>query len=156
MDLIDYSTSHEGQQIVNMGFEGTDWKMNDKNEMESILPEGTTLSSKYPGIFEGLYVLGDDFSVVNPAIDKDFRDRAVKMYQLKAELGKKDDAYSKYDWDFQLYASKAKDQASFDYATEYTNLILQPGDLEDNWKKWVESKQTLVQPLLDELNNMKK
>ncbi|MNP49047.1 hypothetical protein D3C76_1432100 [compost metagenome] len=61
-----------------------------------------------------------------------------------------------YDWDFQLYDSKTKSQAAFEYEKEYTNLILQDGDLETNWKKWVDSKKSLVQPLLDELNNMKK
>ncbi|MNP52149.1 hypothetical protein D3C76_1465210 [compost metagenome] len=61
-----------------------------------------------------------------------------------------------YDWTVQLYDSKSKNQAGFDYANEYANLILQPGDLEDNWKKWVSGKMSLVQPVLDELNKLNK
>ncbi|MEK4482683.1 extracellular solute-binding protein [Paenibacillus sp. FSL R5-0876] len=156
MDFMEYTTSKEGQLTVNLGFEGTDWKKGENGELISLLPEGTTLDKKYPNRFEGLYVLADDFSVVNPAIKKEYRDRSVELFKEKAELALKDKATAEYDWDYQLYDSKAKNQASFDYATEYTNLILKPGDLETNWKEWVKSKQSLVQPVLDELNNLKK
>ncbi|CAM4368669.1 MULTISPECIES: extracellular solute-binding protein [Saccharibacillus] len=152
MDMIEYSVSEDAQRILNLGFEGEDWK-EENGELVSTLPEGTTLEDKYPGRFEGLYVLGDDFSVINPAIKKEFRDRSVELYKEKASLSTEGGAMADYDWDFQLYTSRAKDQANFDYATEYANLILQPGDLEANWKKWVESKQSLVQPVLDELNS---
>lgn len=155
MDLLDYSTSKDGQMILNMGFEGEDWKYGDNNELVSLLPEGTSLEDKYPSRFEGLYLLGDDFSVINPAIKKDYRERAVLHYQDKAKLGKEGGKLATYDWDVQLYDSKSKNQATFDYEKEYANLILQSGDLEANWKKWVESKQSLVQPVLDELNNLK-
>ncbi|MCZ4151259.1 ABC transporter substrate-binding protein, partial [Escherichia coli] len=99
MDLLDYSTSKEGQMLINMGFEGTDWKYDENNELVSLLPEGTTLEDKYPARFEGLYLLGDDFSVINPAIKKDYRDRAVKLFQEKAELGSKSNSLAAYDWD---------------------------------------------------------
>jgi putative aldouronate transport system substrate-binding protein len=156
MDFMEYTTAKEGNLIVNLGFEGKDWKYGDNKELVSLLPEGTTLDKKYPNRFEGLYVLGDDFSIVNPGIKQAYRDRSVELFKEKAELATKDKAYADYDWDYQLYDSKAKNQASFDYATEYTNLILQPGDLEKNWKDWANSKMTLVQPVLDELNNLKK
>lgn len=35
---------------------------------------------------------------------------------------------------------------------EYAQLILKEGDLETNWKNWVDEKMQLVQPFLDELN----
>lgn len=155
MDLLDYSTSTEGQMILNMGFEGKDWKYGDNKELVSLLPEGTSLEDKYPSRFEGLYLLGDDFSIINPAIKKEYRDRAVLHYQNKAKLGKEGGKLAAYDWTVQLHDSKVKNQATFTYETEYTNLILQSGDLESNWKKWVESKMSLVQPALDELNNLK-
>ncbi|OIB00806.1 ABC transporter substrate-binding protein [Paenibacillus sp. LC231] len=156
MDLLEYSTTTEGQMTLNMGFEGKDWKYGDNKELISLLPEGTSLEDKYPGRFEGLYLLGDDFSMINPAIKQEYRDTAIKHYQNKAKLGKEGGKLALYEWDVQLYDSKAKNQATFAYADEYTNLILQEGDLEANWKKWVESKQSLVQPVLDELNNLKK
>ncbi|MWV46777.1 extracellular solute-binding protein [Paenibacillus sp. HJL G12] len=153
MDLIDYSTSQEGQLLLNMGFEGKDWKYDENKELVSLLPEGTSLEDKYPARFEGLYVLGDDFSTINPAIKKEYRETAIKHFQEKAKLGTEGGKLATYDWDVQLYDSKAKSQASFEYQNEYANLILQSGDLEANWKKWVQSKQSLVQPALDELNS---
>ncbi|WP_028546595.1 extracellular solute-binding protein [Paenibacillus taiwanensis] len=155
MDLLDYSTSKDGQMLLNMGFEGKDWKYDDNKELVSLLPEGKTLDDLYPARFEGLYLLGDDFSMINPAIKKEYRDRAVLHFKDKARLGKEGGKLAEYDWTVQLYDSKVKNQATFDYEKEYTNLILQSGDLEANWKKWVESKQSLVQPVLDELNNLK-
>ncbi|RJG20612.1 extracellular solute-binding protein [Paenibacillus thiaminolyticus] len=152
MDLLDYSTAQEGQMLLNMGFEGKDWEYGDNKELVSLLPEGTSLEDKYPSRFEGLYLLGDDFSMINPAIKKEYRDRAILHYQNKAKLGKEGGKLAEYDWTGQLYDSKAKNQATFNYESEYTNLILQNGDLEANWKKWVDSKMPLVQPVLDELN----
>ncbi len=156
MDMIDYSVSKEGQLLLNMGFEGKDWKYDDNKQLTSLLPQGTTMESKYPSRFEGLYLLGDDFSVINPGIKKDYRDRAVELYKQKATLSTQGGKMAAYDWTVQLYDSKSKNQAGFDYATEYANLILQPGELEDNWKKWVSSKMSLVQPVLDELNKLNK
>ncbi|MFD1136074.1 extracellular solute-binding protein [Paenibacillus urinalis] len=152
MDMIDYTTSEEGQLILNMGFEGTDWEYDENGNLKSLLENGTSLEDKYPSRFEGLYLLGDDFSMINPAIKEDYRERALTHYQNKAKLGEEGGALAEYDWTVQLYDSKAKNQASFDYATEYTNLILKEGDLEANWRAWVESKMSLVQPVLDELN----
>ncbi|GAB1155910.1 MULTISPECIES: extracellular solute-binding protein [Paenibacillus] len=155
MDLMDYSISEEGQLLLNMGFKDKDWKYGENNELVSLLPEGTTLEDKYPSRFEGLYLLGDDFSMINPAIKQEYRDRAVKHFQDKAKLGTEGGALATYDWDVQLYDSKAKNQATFEYQNEYANLILKSGDLEANWKEWVNSKMSLVQPVLDELNNLK-
>jgi putative aldouronate transport system substrate-binding protein len=38
------------------------------------------------------------------------------------------------------------------YGDEYAALIVKPGDIEANWKAWVEEKMPLIQPVLDELN----
>ena len=108
MDLMDYSISEEGQLLLNMGFKDKDWKYGENNELVSLLPEGTTLEDKYPSRFEGLYLLGDDFSMINPAIKQEYRDRAVKHFQDKAKLGTEGGALATYDWDVQLYDSKAK------------------------------------------------
>ena len=62
--------------------------------------------------------------------------------------------YDDFDWDLEFYSSKAKDQAQLDYAAEYANLIVQEGDLETNWRNWVDEKMVLIQPYLDELNSM--
>ena len=43
-------------------------------------------------------------------------------------------------------------RAQFDYSTELCNLITMPGNIEENWKNWIDSKMPIIQPVLDELN----
>ncbi len=153
MDFLDYTCTKEGQIVSNMGFEGVDWKYDESGNPVSILGENTSIKEKYGARIESLYILEDDFAVINPAIKKEYRDRMTEMAQLKLQYGK--DEYSEIDWDKELHTSKEKDQAQLEYATEYANLILQKGDLETNWKKWVQEKMVLIQPYLDQLNAMK-
>lgn len=70
-----------------MGFEGMDWKYDENNELVSLLLEGIVLEDKYLVCFEGLYFLGDDFSVVNFVIKKDYCDRVVKLFEEKVKFG---------------------------------------------------------------------
>lgn len=151
MDMIDFTCTEEGQIICNMGFEGTDWEYQDGKAV-SILPEDTSVLDKYGVRIESIYILEDDFAVINPAIKDSYRDRMTELAELKLSYG--EGVYSDIDWDQIFYVSKAKDQVQFEYGEEYANLIVQDGDLEENWRKWVESKMPLVQPYLDELNNM--
>lgn len=151
MDMIDYTCTPEGQIVCNMGFEGTDWKYQD-GEPVSILPEGTSMLDKYGAKIESLYILEDDFAVINPAIKDEYRDRMTSLAQLKLQYG--EGVYAEIDWEQSFLVSKAKDQVQFNYGEEYANLILQDGDLETNWSEWVADKMTLVQPYLEELNNM--
>lgn len=153
MDMIDFTCTEEGQIICNMGFEGVDWEYQDGKAV-SILPEDTSVLDKYGARIESIYILEDDFAVINPAIKDEYRDRMTQLAELKLQYG--EGVYSDIDWDQTFYVSKAKDQAQFKYEEEYANLILQEGDLEQNWKKWVESKMPLVQPYLDELNSLGK
>lgn len=150
MDFLDYTCTEEGQYICNMGFEGVDWKLNENNEPVSIL-EGTSLSEKYGPRIESLYILEDDFAVINPAIKLEYRDRMKTLAEAKLQYGEGE--YSDIDWNIELDSSREKNQAQIDYATEYANLILKSGDLETNWNNWVKDKSNTVQPFLDVLNN---
>ena len=152
MDMIDFTCTEEGQIICNMGFEGTDWEYDEEGKPVSILEEGTSILDKYGARIESIYILEDDFAVINPAIKDEYRDRMTALAELKLEKGQ--GQYDEIDWDQSFLVSKSKDQVQFKYEEEYANLILQEGDLETNWKKWVESKMSLVQPYLDELNGM--
>jgi putative aldouronate transport system substrate-binding protein len=37
-------------------------------------------------------------------------------------------------------------------ADEYAALVIKSGDIETNWRSWVNEKMVLIQPVLDELN----
>lgn len=151
MDMIDWTCTEEGQIICNMGMEGVDWEYQDGKAV-SILDESTSVWDKYGPRIESLYILEDDFAVVNPSIKEEYRTRMNDLAQLKLDTAKGE--YSDIDWDMEFYTSKAKDQAQLDYAAEYAHLIVQEGDLEENWNNWVAEKMVLIQPYLDELNAM--
>ena len=159
MDILDFCSTEEGQEIINMGFEGEDWELDENGDYVSLLPEEITgnassvLGSKYPSadVFFGGIILGDDFQFVSPNYDKETRETVSHFYKLRDELSDETTLLPR-EYDYEFYSSRAKTQANMDLSEEYAQLILKEGDLETNWKNWVDEKMQLVQPLLDELN----
>ena len=159
MDILDFCSTEEGQEIINMGFEGEDWELDENGEYVSLLPNEITgnassiLGSKYPSadVFFGGIILGDDFQFVTPNYTKETRDIISHFYELRDELSDETTLLPR-EYDYEFYSSRAKTQANMDLSEEYAQLILKDGDLETNWKNWVDEKMQLVQPLLDELN----
>lgn len=159
MDILDFCSTEEGQEIINMGFEGEDWELDENGEYVSLLPNEITgnasfiLGSKYPSadVFFGGIILGDDFQFVTPNYTKETRDIISHFYDLRDELSDETTLLPR-DYDLEFYSSRAKTQANMDLSEEYAQLILKEGDLETNWRNWVDEKMQLVQPLLDELN----
>ena len=159
MDILDFCCTEEGQEIINMGFEGEDWELDENGEYVSLLPNEITgnassiLGSKYPSAdaFFGGIILGDDFQFVTPNYTKETRDIISHFYELRDELSDETTLLPR-EYDYEFYSSRAKTQANMDLSEEYAQLILKDGDLETNWKNWVDEKMQLVQPLLDELN----
>lgn len=159
MDILDFCCTEEGQEIINMGFEGEDWELDENGEYVSLLPNEITgnassiLGSKYPSadVFFGGIILGDDFQFVSPNYTKETRDIISHFYELRDELSDETTLLPR-EYDYEFYSSRAKTQANMDLSEEYAQLILKEGDLETNWKNWVDEKMQLVQPLLDELN----
>ena len=159
MDILDFCCTEEGQEIINMGFEGEDWELDENGEYVSLLPNEITgnassiLGSKYPSadVFFGGIILGDDFQFVTPNYTKETRDIISHFYELRDELSDETTLLPR-EYDYEFYSSRAKTQANMDLSEEYAQLILKDGDLETNWRNWVDEKMQLVQPLLDELN----
>ena len=159
MDILDFCCTEEGQEIINMGFEGEDWELDENGEYVSLLPNEITgnassiLGSKYPSadVFFGGIILGDYFQFVTPNYTKETRDIISHFYELRDELSDETTLLPR-EYDYEFYSSRAKTQANMDLSEEYAQLILKDGDLETNWKNWVDEKMQLVQPLLDELN----
>lgn len=159
MDILDFCSTEEGQEIINMGFEGEDWELDENGEYVSLLPNEITgnassiLGSKYPSadVFFGGIIQGDDFQFVTPNYTKETRDIVSHFYELRDELSDETTLLPR-EYDYEFYSSRAKTQANMDLSVEYAQLILKEGDLETNWKNWVDEKMQLVQPFLDELN----
>jgi putative aldouronate transport system substrate-binding protein len=155
MDMIDLQASPEGQRLVNMGFEGIDWEYDADGGYVNLLEDGQSLSKKYPsanGVFGASLCLGDNFAFESPASKKEYRDAVAHFYQLRDQLGQDNSTFVDIDYDVYFYSSPARNQATMVLADEYAQLILMPGDLETNWRNWVNDKMLIIQPVLDELN----
>ena len=153
MDMMDFAASEENNVFLRMGFEGVDWEYDENGEIVSLLGDKVA-SEKYPSVYpcyDAMYILADEFQLINPSYKKEFRDRVVKLYEEKYALG--DEAtIPSIDWDVQLYSSDAKNKLSYNWINEYAELVLEEGDLETNWRNWVEEQQYLISPVIDELN----
>jgi len=159
MDILDYNATREGYIITNMGLKDVDWTYDASGNIISLYDEekegkplaGTT--GKYPswGYLLGSIILFDDFAFDNPNTDERLRELSKKVYRERTEIATPE-TFTAIDWDYYTYDSPSKRRAEIDYYTEYANLITQSGDIEENWRKWVDSKMPLIQPVLDELN----
>lgn len=151
MDLLDYTCTAEAQRVLRLGIEGKDWRFGENDEIEVLVPNAR---SQYPSAnraWSNIYVLSDDFGIINPSYPQKFRDRVMELYLLKAELSDETTVIPA-NWDIRFYTSPAMDKVTFNYPEEYAKLILKEGDLETNWNNWVKESMLYVQPVLDELN----
>jgi len=160
LDMLDYNATEKGYLLSRMGFEGEDYKYGEKGELVPLLSKDISISGKtgkYPSMGNVLagIILPDDFSFENPFYKKEYRDLSWKLYTERCKIATPD-TFSPVDWTVFCHDSPSMRKAQFDYDTEYTNLVTSSGDLETNWKKWVQEKMPLVQPVLDELNAAQK
>ena len=72
------------------------------------------------------------------------------MYKLKEELGK-DGGCPPIDYDIYLYSSDATAALSFEYDKDFANIVVNKGDVETEWKNWLDSWAYLMDPVLAEL-----
>ena len=157
LDMIDFNATEEGFLIQRMGFEGVDYERNTSGELVSLLAPDQTIggaSGRYPsntGYAYGGTILADDFAPMNPNLSKYVRDLSTRLYAERSGTATSN-TFSAVDWTVYCYDSPSMRRAIFDYNVEYPNLVTAPGDLETNWKDWVDSNMALVQPVLDELN----
>lgn len=154
MDVIDYSCTDQGQNEIRMGIEGTDWKLDDKGELQNLMKPGETAVDKYLSIrpfYHNLYIVSDDFGLVNPTYPKEYRDLAYNTYQTKYSLVD-DNSLGKTNWDVYFFDSDSRRRAHFNLAEEYAQLVVKSGKMEDKWNEWVAEKMKFVKPVLDEMN----
>ena len=157
MDIFDYSCTQEGQYTLRMGIKGVDWEETADGGFRTLMPKGETVDSKYASImplYINMLVLSDDFDMINPSYPETYREVTKRQYELRSELSDSTTLVPT-DWTSYFHDSPSKRKVSFDYATEYAQLILKDGDIEDNWKAWVQDKMQVVQPVIDELNALK-
>ncbi|MDR1972359.1 MAG: hypothetical protein LBQ46_10625 [Treponema sp.] len=158
LEMLDYSCTEPGQLEIRLGVKDVDWKMQDNGEPISLLGPDQDLWTNRAmlPIWVNMQILSDDFQFVNPGYPKWARDLCAKMYRDREAFSDDETVLPEPDMDLYLYSSREMNQATYNYAEEYSNLIIAPGDIEANWKKWVADKMPMIQPVLDQLNAIKK
>lgn len=157
MDILEFNSTKEAQIMLNMGIKDEDWKYDENGKVVSLYDasekplEGT--NGKYPswGYLLGAIVLFDDFSFDNPNYDQRVRDISKQIYKERCEIATPE-TFSHIDWTVYTHDSPSMKRAQIDYNTELCNLVTMDGDIETNWRNWVQSKMSVIQPVLDELN----
>lgn len=160
MDILEYNTTREGYITTTMGIPGVDWDYDAEGNIISLYDEEATgiplggTNGKYPsmGYLLGSTILFDDFAFDDPNSPEVLRELSRQLYAERSEIATPE-TFPKVDWDLYTFDSPSMRRAQFNYATEYANLITMDGDLETNWRNWIESQMSLVQPVLDELNS---
>lgn len=153
--LMDYVSTQEGQDIINIGFEGKDYtKENDQITITRDLDsEGNfiPMSDSYKSFFFWAWftVLWDNYDVNNPSIPDYVKETVSDLYQVRAASTD----ISMVDFDLLTFSAPNIDKSrSIKIDEELTQVVLKDGDLEQNWNEWVKSKEPIINPSLDELN----
>jgi len=158
MDVLDYNASDEGRITLNLGLKDIDWTYDSDGSLKSLhdvkkQPLGGP-NGKYPsmGYTLGAIILFDDFAFDNPNNDPRAVEMSRTLYRERCQIATAA-TFPKIDWDLYCFDSPSMRKVQFDYDTELCSLVLMEGDIETNWRNWVESKMPLIEPVLEELNS---
>jgi len=162
MDLMEFTASPEGYPGTQLGVKGVDWDFDDNGEIVSLVEPGTLLAgpvgvAKYPSLGHvlGSIILWDDLAFDNPNIGKSFREESRALYDNRSTMCTPE-TFAKVDWDLWMHNTDNLRRArGIDYATEYANLVTSATseeNLVELYNAWLESQMSLIQPVLDELN----
>jgi putative aldouronate transport system substrate-binding protein len=163
MDMLDFGATDLGYKMQNLGFENIDWKYDDKGELVSLLPEGQAIGGiggKYPSISGNTIPSvkqGDDIINESPLVMKADRDDAWRLMEERFKQSTPD-TLTATDWDLFCFDSPSRRKVAFEYQNEYANLVTSAKseqDLENLWRKWIQTQSSLVNPVLEELNSLK-
>jgi putative aldouronate transport system substrate-binding protein len=153
LQMFEYSCTEQGQLELRCGIEGQDWTLDSTGEIIFKKPEVRTqdLYAIHP-VYGNMVILTDDFQFRNPSFAAPFRAKTLEMHKLRESTSTEETFPPDPDWNVMLHSSRALNLATLDYPVEYSALIVKGGDVEANWRTWVNEKMVNIQPVLDELN----
>ncbi len=160
MDLLEYSASQEGQNLIRMGFEGKDWEFDENGSVSILRPkdeEGNfvNLDTIYPSLdplYNNLSILPDGFDLIDPSLDKELMRIVDARFAGKQKDGCDQGTIARIDWDLNFFTSPNYEKAKYKYGEEFAKLVVMDGDIEANWRAWVKEKMPQVSLVLAELN----
>jgi putative aldouronate transport system substrate-binding protein len=154
LQMMDYSCTEEGQLEIRLGVKGVDWDIGSDGKPFSKMSADEILWDKYAmlPIYVNMMILSDDFQFTDLNYPEWARNQSKKMYQDREKYSTDLTLAPEPDQHVALFSSRAMNQANMTYSDEYAALIVRAGDIEANWRAWVNEKMTLIQPVLNELN----
>jgi putative aldouronate transport system substrate-binding protein len=158
LSMMDYSCTEEGQLRLRMGIKGVDWDTGNNGALVSKLSPGTSLADKYAidPVYSAIMILHDDFQFINPSYKAAFRNKTKELYEIRQKYATPQTFPLEPDYNVIFHSSRAASIATLEYNDEFAALIVKPGDIEANWRAWVNEKMPLIQPVLDELTASRK
>ena len=158
LSIMDYIATEEGQELVNLGFEGTDFtKDNGKITVTRAKDDKGVfkpMNEIYPSfwVFAMMVVLTDNFGINDPGVPEKYTKLVTEQYDIRSKGN-----IRPIDWELGTFS--APNYGKFQLTNQdnlseaFTQLILKNGDLEKNWNEWVSSVSVQVNDSLKEIND---
>lgn len=155
--VLDYLASDEGYYFRTLGIKGTDW------EMEGDKPVAKWVNDPKTGLPKNPYGFGtwpwaraascmDNFSNISPEVPQWVKDTAISGLKLSMSS---EAHIIPLNPDLAYFSAPNYDKVGTkegEIYQEVAKLMVTKGDIEKEWNAWVESKMSIIQPVLDELN----
>ena len=153
MDMMEAGLSLEIREVFSNGFKGLNWDY-DENGDKVVLKE--IVPNTYP-IHTFLSVCADDLAAAGGSVDPDYvklTPVAQRNYDAKAEHYNPD-CIIPIDFDQQGFSSDIHDQlTNINYGNMVINIVVSDEDVETLWKKAIEDNAYIVDPAIEELNEV--
>lgn len=154
LSILDYSSTEEGQLLINCGIEGRDYT---KEGDEIIITREKddngnfkSIADLYPSynFFFTKAVLPDDWSARDPSLPAAARDAAVHMFRVKEKIMQQEEP----DYDMIFFAGEKKLKFSLKIDDIITEMVLSGDDIDARWNTFLSENQNTVQAVEDEMN----
>lgn len=158
LDIADFVATKEAQKLIYNGFKGIDWELDANGvEVTNCTEEIGGYSSGWP-IYHLTATCGDDFAAAiednHAAAEKERMGWWFAVMQKKNDLIT-DGSIIPIDHQKAAFTSETQDMyTNVDCDTLAVNLVVSDGDLETEWKAAIDENMYLVQPAVDELNEL--
>ncbi len=161
MDMLEFHCSKEWQDVKTNGFRYLDWDYNAEGERYALHTgeedfEGWSTETGWP-LYHLMAVCGDDSDLATDVISswaQNYTPYTLNIYETKQAL-LKEDSILKFDANKTSLASDNQTMVTnFDMQGIAANLLVSPGNIEEEWNKVIADNLYLIQPALDELNEL--
>lgn len=158
MDMLEFHCSVDWQFVKTNGFRYLDWDYDENGEIYALDPDGLheTQLSGWP-LYHLLAVCGDDGNLNPITLDKG--DKMCVPYTMSVYNAKLnrivEDSIAKIDMDaYTLNSEKQAMMTNVNLDSIIANLIVSDGDLETEWKAAIAENAYIVEPAVEELNEL--